>query len=897
MDKIVINGFKSFAESTEFKFRHPFVAIVGPNGSGKTNVADAMRWVMGEQALKLIRIKKSTDAIFAGSTNRGRLGMAQVDLHLSNHDGRLNIDYPEVVITRRITRDGETEYFINKNKSRLQDILMLLAQANFGQKSYGVIGQGMITDILNANPQDRKEFFDEATGVKEFQMKRDQSINKLIRTEQNLVRVEDLLNEIEPRLNSLIRQVKKLEKRKEVEEKLSIIHIQYYGSSLVNINTQLKELSDRFTDVQSQKEITKNKLSVIEEEIDIIGKEESRTELYQRIQNEYSDIIAQKNELLKQQAVLKGRLEVEHERTGEIDLLWMQRRADEIVSRIDSTNTEITTLEQSIQHQEGQLEKVYKSQTEIDESFKELEDKIDAAQKELTKMSEILSVPEIKHRLDELFSDQEQFLRDMLRTSSLDEFKQIKEQAKVITTKLAELLDELHEERDDELTLKQKEINSIQERLQSTTQLKEKLFVDSTELVVAIKSKQEKISLLQQNSASLTKEKNSITNDIKQKQNNATTKEKSSAQLKAIQKEVASFEKQLSGIEEKLALKKASLDQFNQSEEVKKRRLLELQTDARKIQIELNQITNKAQSIEIEVVKLQTKKEDVKEEISREVSAVTQQKIEKWQEVRQDQDQLLIQIERYKHQLELIGGIDPDIVVEHDNTKNRFEFLKKQSTDLRNTIDSLEDIIDELDTTIKIQFNKSFKAIATSFNKYFKLIFEGGEAKLNIVTESDLEKEKSEETPINPTDITNPEETQEDPIIESLGKRKKKQRVITGIDIIAQPKDKKLQSVHALSGGEKSMTAIALICAIIDANTPPFVVLDEVEAALDESNSEKFSTIIKHLSKKTQFIIITHNRATMNKADVLFGVTMAKDGTSHILSVKMTEAEEMLDKE
>ena len=294
LDKLVVNGFKSFAEKTEFKFEDPFTAIVGPNGSGKTNVSDAMRWVMGEQSLKLMRMKQSTDAIFAGSTKRTRLGMAQVDLHLKNPDGRLNIEYPEVVLTRRLTRDGETEYLVNNSKARLQDILLLLAQANFGQKSYGVIGQGMITDILNANPQDRKEFFDEATGVKEYQIKRDRSINKLIRTEQNLLRAEDLLNEIEPRLKSLKRQVRKLERRKELEDNLSTVQVNYYGSIVTDLNQQLERLNAELVSSQTDRTGVEATLKNIEDEIDVIGRQESRTELYHRLQQEYNTVIERK---------------------------------------------------------------------------------------------------------------------------------------------------------------------------------------------------------------------------------------------------------------------------------------------------------------------------------------------------------------------------------------------------------------------------------------------------------------------------------------------------------------------------------------------------------------------------------------------------------------------------
>ena len=183
LDRLVLYGFKSFADKTVFEFPKQFTAVVGPNGSGKSNVADAIRWVLGEQSMKLLRGKHSHDLIFNGSDRLAKLGMAQVELHLDNRDGMFPLEYQEVVISRKVFRNGESEYRINGAPVRLQDVVMMLAKAKFGQKTYAVIGQGMVTHFLTSTPQERKLFFDEATGVREYQIQRDQAINKLIRTE------------------------------------------------------------------------------------------------------------------------------------------------------------------------------------------------------------------------------------------------------------------------------------------------------------------------------------------------------------------------------------------------------------------------------------------------------------------------------------------------------------------------------------------------------------------------------------------------------------------------------------------------------------------------------------------------------------------------------------------
>lgn len=876
LQKLVLTGFKSFVETTTFTFDAPFVAIVGPNGAGKTNVSDAMRWVMGEQSLKLMRMKQHSDAIFAGSTSKARLGLAQVDLYINNKDHRLPLEYDEVVISRRLTRDNETEYLINKQKVRLQDIILLLAQANFGQKSYGVIGQGMITDILNANPQDRKNFFDEATGVKEFQIKRDQAINKLIRTEDNLVRVEDVLHEIEPRVQSLSRQVKKLEKRQEVAGKLTTVQTAYYGSLLLGLTNTLKELTKQKSTLTSDYDTTHQQLTAVETGIDQIGKEQSRTELYHRLQQAYQRVLGQKNHLLKEQAIIQGRLEVEQERNGEIDLLWLKRRGDDVHNRLTAAEQDRTMTAEAATHQTTQLRKLDSAMADVQSELIKLQAKLTQANAGLIHISETMTVPEIKQQLTQLFQRQEQFLRELLETNNLERFKSVQQQAQAITTALADLLDQLHEDRAEDVALQKRLVLSIEQRIKTTTELKEKLLTEHTSLRITIEGHKQKTALL-------TAAVESLSSEWKQLQKDITAQErtlgKPSYRHKS-QELIAALEQ----IEEELRTKQTSMDEFNQTEEAKKQRLLELQTKARQIQTSLNQLSNRLQGVDIEMTKAQTKQETLLVELAREVTAETQAAVMAWTTVRSDHDALLIQIEQLKHQLELIGGIDPEIVKEYQDTKERFDFLATQSKDLRDTINSLEQIIDELDITIKHQFDKSFKAINKNFGHYFTVLFGGGEAKLEmLITEETGIAEHAEEKP-------------EDAATTSLGKQKKKQRIVSGIEIIAHPPGKKLSTIHALSGGEKSLTAIALLCSIIGANTPPFVVMDEVEAALDEANSEKFAAIIKHLADKTQFVVITHNRATMQQAAVLYGVTMKSDGTSKILSVKLTEAEQLLNK-
>ncbi|NBS41708.1 hypothetical protein EBS80_03525, partial [bacterium] len=261
--KLEIQGFKTFAQKTTLSFLppkggvSPLTAVVGPNGSGKSNLSDAIRWVLGEQSLKLLRGKESQDVIFSGSAGRGRSGFAEVSLTFNNEDKTMPVDFSEVTITRRLYRDGDSEYLLNGQAARLGDIQLLLAQANVGQRSYSVIGQGMVDHILVSSPEERKAFFDDATGVKQFQIKRHEAMLKMKRTYENLSEVEMLLAEIEPRLRSLKRQVSRLAEREEVEKELHALEHRYYGGQWWQLTDELKGVREKFSrlDEQAKKEL------------------------------------------------------------------------------------------------------------------------------------------------------------------------------------------------------------------------------------------------------------------------------------------------------------------------------------------------------------------------------------------------------------------------------------------------------------------------------------------------------------------------------------------------------------------------------------------------------------------------------------------------------------------
>ncbi|MFH0857369.1 MAG: AAA family ATPase, partial [Candidatus Magasanikbacteria bacterium] len=347
---ITINGFKSFAEKTVLDFVGPkrgknsITAIVGPNGSGKSNVSDAIRWVLGEQSMKQLRGKKSEDIIFSGSEYKGQLGSASVTMALDNTDKRIPIEYDEIVITRRIYRSGESEYVLNGNEVRLFDLQLLLAKGQFGQGSYSIIGQGMIDRLILQSTEERKNFFDEAVGIKEFQLKRHQAILKLIRTKEHVAQAEWLLGEISPRLKTLKRQVQKLEERQGIEVELREVQETYFSTIWSYNNAHIEGLKKELDSLTLTQKEQQTLLDEVQEELAHLARESSR-ERFDELQKAYQDVMKQKGALEKERAMLLGKLQTEYSKAGKQNIGWIENKIGEVKNSLKEVELEKKRLQ------------------------------------------------------------------------------------------------------------------------------------------------------------------------------------------------------------------------------------------------------------------------------------------------------------------------------------------------------------------------------------------------------------------------------------------------------------------------------------------------------------------------------------------------------------------------
>ncbi|MDQ5952690.1 MAG: hypothetical protein QG626_819 [Patescibacteria group bacterium] len=758
LQRLEVQGFKTFAKKTVLEFpapkagSNPLTVVVGPNGSGKSNLSDAIRWCLGEQSMKQLRGKESQDIIFSGSEGRGRANFAEVTLTFNNEDKSMpSIEASEVTITRRLYRDGESSYLMQGAEVRLSDVQLTLAEAGVGQRSYAVIGQGMVDHILTSSPEERKIFFDDATGVRGLQIRRHQSMLKLERSAKNLADVEMLLQELEPRLNLLKRQVKRLNEREKVEAELKELSANYFG-------TQYWNLQDEKLGIDA------------------------------RVKTATQKVDLKKAELAAGDAKL---VELEKAEAGKV--------------------TDMSGVQ------------------EFQSAYKNSQEELASARK--------------AHFAIE---------REI-------ELSKVRAQSSWAPLPLTDIIGEV------------KELASLHERLLvSLRGVKELAELDA--IVKDIESAHGRSSKLRDRLIKPNPEDFKIDPKLK------ADLEAANSLIKVAEAKVKEAER--------------AMDTKAREASASKSEVFAFQRSLRQLQADVMQLENEKNAHSVELARAETRIEAIIVEARDSVGQeVIDELVKMAPESRANNvDELRDKMIRVRHQLEMIGGIDPEVIKEHAEVDERFTFLSTQVGDIRAAITSTEKIVDELDTEIRSQSERAFKEINEHFQKYFKVLFGGGSCSLVKMSEDEVTVETKVSLDRAMETVAEEHNKEEEESHEEISQRVSNRKdAVAGIDIQATPPGKKLKALNLLSGGERALTSIALLSAIMETNPSPFVVLDEVDAALDEANTVRFANILNELRLHTQFIVITHNRATMEKADTLYGVTMGDDGISSLLSVRLED--------
>lgn len=724
LKKLELLGFKSFAIKTDFDFSGGIAAIVGPNGSGKSNIIDAVRWILGEREAKNLRGGKAEDLIFAGTPGRPRMGMAQASMIFDNSSGFFPVDFKEVAVTRRIERDGNSKYFLNKSEIRLKDIIAFFAKVRLGTRGLSIINQGSSDLFVRAEPEERRAMVEEILGLRQYQLKKHEAERKLKNTGINLEKVRAMVEEIIPHLRFLKRQTARWEK-----------------------------------------------LSGIEKEL-----------------REYEDI-------------------------------YFSHKLEEIRRGEEKFTPEIKKIEQEISGREKELRGLNL----------ELE-KIEAGQ---PKQKE--QIGEVRKKRDKLVQERFDVEKDITKLEAKIEFLHSSVAGEKLDLRAGELLAVLAEIREAAAALLK------EDKL-------EKIYQELELLLVKIDSV----------AGSDSKRKNEIT-DLK------SAKDVLMKKMQPLREELA----RLADFEEKHS---RGLESFNQEFrqaferiEKKKEEIAKLNGEKNKLFFEMERLNLRRQDLESQASQISRSLNDFENK---------NKIVPPWPEDVGDLPSLERKMLRLRSEVAGIGEVDQVLIKEAQEIESRHNFLSGQLADLEKAAGDLEELIKELDEKINVEFESSFKKINDAFDKFFNLMFGGGKAKLFL--EKPEVKITSEEGEAESEEQKHREELEEDTLSKQLG-----------IEIDVSLPRKRIKGLDMLSGGEKSLVSIAALFALISVSPPPFLVLDEVDAALDEKNAKRFADIVRDFSKKTQFVIVTHNRSTMESADALYGVTMEEDGVSKVLSLKL----------
>jgi chromosome segregation protein len=747
-------GFKSFGKKSELEFSSAITAIVGPNGSGKSNAAEAFRFVLGEQSMKGLRSKRGEDLIWGGSSELPRSNRASVKASFNNNlvNGKrlLNIDFDEVVIERVVYRDGTNEYSINGSKVRLKDVVELLAGANIGSSGHHIISQGEADRVLAASPKERKQMVDDALGLRIYQYKKDESLKKLEKTEENRAQVDALRRENAPHLKFLERQVKKLERARELRETLVGKYHEYLKLEENHLSLEREAINGERKEPEQRLKEIQERIGKLRDALERAKKGDKESEALLELERLLSALRSEHAEHVRTMGRVEGQIAFEEQRIEEEKARAHEEEGAPIAYKSARSFWESMTRILDSAHQNGDVEPMRHAIAE--------------AQKLLRKFIERHKVAASDYKPD---------------TKKLHRLGTERAQAEANMARVEKL---------------------IAEREDTIRELKEQIEQGKDE------NREQERELF-----TLMAEESKVRSELKALVDRET----------ALRREEEDFKREIS---EGIALIGRRVTEYKE-------------------------YTGEGTTINLD----ELKEEDRAQQIERRR-----------------------ELEKMKIRLEEMGGANADdITKEYGEVRERDEFLAKELADLEQSAATLRKLIEDLDAELNEKFNAGVQAISTQFNEYFALMFGGGSAKLKIVEQK---KRNKIMTALFGDDEPSGTDDEEEPETES------------GVEVeVALPR-KRLQGLMMLSGGERALTSIALIFAMSQVNPPPFLILDETDAALDEANSRRYGDMIENLAQKSQLILITHNRETMSRAGVLYGITMGMDGVSRILSVKFEEA-------
>ena len=793
--KIQLNGFKSFAERTTILIENGLTGIVGPNGCGKSNIVESLRWVMGETSAKSMRGSGMEDVIFSGTSNKPSKNIAEVSVGIKNENKDGPIQYKnldEVEIRRKIEKDKGSKFYINEKEVRAKDAQMFFADLSTGAHSPSIISQGRIGALVTAKPTDRRAILEEAAGIAGLHVRRHEAELRLGAAENNLKRADELRKQQERQLISLQKQAEEATKYKIISEEIKKIEAGLYYLRLKDIDHEIKLENEINDEASGEVNNYNNEINNFEKSI----KDETDKVSPLREKN-----IENLSKLQRLNLELKG-IDEENERTQtEIkNIKKSLTTIDEDIDREKSIVIDATSNEKRLKEEKNNL-------IEIDSKYYDTE----------KKSSEDLDTTKntLKGEIDKI--------KELINAKKNEEAISLLENFKTIIEAYADSYSKNQNIKNESIKRKER-ISIIDNEIESW----KNLLINSEKMMGQLN--QRKNNLLNQ------------LNDLeKQPQSQAERKGQISESLRSAEKEneenqilieelennINSLRSKLNEVQEKMMLireRKASSGATIDGLKKRKDDLLD------RVDVELNLKENNI---------LQFSDLKDAEELP---NAVDQE--EKLDEKKRDREKL--------------GSVNLRADEETNKYEEEIKKMEKDREDLVTAIIKLKESINELNQKGRERLLEAFEKVNRKFNEVYTKLFNGGNAKLELVDD-------------------------EDPLE-------------AGLELLVSPPGKRLQSITLLSGGEQALTALSLIFAVFLTNPSPICVLDEVDAPLDDANVTRFCNLLDELTKitRTRFIIVTHHALTMSKMDRLYGVTMPEKGISQIVAVDLQKAESMV---
>jgi chromosome segregation protein len=853
--KLEISGFKSFFDKTSFFIEEGLTGIVGPNGCGKSNIVESLRWCMGETSAKSMRGSGMEDIIFSGTSNRPPKNISEVSLLIDNLEKEGSSQYndvDEIIVSRKIERDKGSKYHINGKEVRARDAQTFFADLSTGAHSPSLISQGKIGMLVTSKPSERRSVLEEAAGISGIHARRHEAETRLNAAENNLKRADELKKQQEKQLENLKKQAEEATRYKEITKEIKSILAGVYYLKLQEIEKNKSKISEKIGEQDDEISAIKIDLnhnnSLIDEEnkrlAPLRDKKMENLAKIQKLNLDMTNLVEEETRIKSLQIKLQKSLEtlnsdLEREKSISLDASINEKRILEEKNELINTEKKLLNIQEdstknlfisknALDSHQNKFDEIFKemsvflnSETQL-KLYEEIKRKIENIKEQLDQ-NRIENIKEYLENISTILKEEIYKIESLDTKDFIKEFKKYTNETTSIQQKYALSFSKNESIKNDSIKRNER-IKNIDIELENWKNLK----TNSEKMILELNERKNKIKIeLDENQKNPEKIATNKGQNIQNLENTKKRSEELEAELNKAEEKYNIINKNLKDIQEKFTIlreNKARNEATIEGIESRKKDMIYSLKNELKLENENNLLS---------------------------VSDLKNLDIEKFPSIEIQEEKL----EKIKKQRESLGSVNLRADEETKKYKDEIQKMEDDRADLYSAIVKLKSSIDELNQKGREKLLDAFSKVNRQFNEVYTKLFNGGSAKLELVDSDD---------PLE-----------------------------AGLEMLVSPPGKRLQSISLLSGGEQALTALSLIFAVFLVNPSPICVLDEVDAPLDDANVTRFCALLDELTKitKTRFIIITHHALTMSRMHRLYGVTMQEKGVSQLVAVDLQKAE------